>query len=205
MGFNAGLEICGGAQIERRPRGASRVYALTLSAPVRPSAARAALRGTSPLPHLLQRGHACRRGVASLGARLETSGAAVVPTQKYSHPTKTDNHGLTGSARCNKCGSGLVPRSAARAALDLTDAESATANATTNTREAPRGLRPIRRPNVDNHRPYLPTPPAMGCKLHISPPCEGLPLAEWHGPDSPLATLFRASFLGDTTHDCCAT
>ncbi|WP_206605085.1 hypothetical protein, partial [Pseudomonas plecoglossicida] len=42
-------------EIERRPRGASRVFALTLSAPMKSSAARAALRGTSPLPHLLQR------------------------------------------------------------------------------------------------------------------------------------------------------
>ena len=29
---------------------------------------------------------------------------------------------MAGSARCNKCGSGLAPRSAARAALDLTGA-----------------------------------------------------------------------------------
>ncbi|PFT37713.1 hypothetical protein COK82_31875, partial [Bacillus thuringiensis] len=49
--------------------------------------------------------------------------AAAMPTQKSSQPTKAGNHGLTGSARCNKCGSGLVPRSAARAALDLTGAQ----------------------------------------------------------------------------------
>jgi len=115
------------------------------------SAARAALRGTSPLPHLLQRGHACGRGVVSLGVWLETGDAAAMPTQKSSQPTKAGNHGLTGSARCNKCGSGLVPRSAARAALDLTGAESATANATANTREAPRGRRS---PRPDGSDPY---------------------------------------------------
>jgi len=42
---------------------------------------------------------------------------------------KADNHGLTGMARCNKCGSGLAPRSAARAALDLKDAEDLKASA----------------------------------------------------------------------------
>ena len=83
------------------------------------SAARAALRGTSPLPHLLQRGHACERGVARFGGEFETGKAAVAPAGKSRQGNKTDNHGLTGSARCNKCGSGLVPRSAARAALDL--------------------------------------------------------------------------------------
>ncbi len=88
--------------------------------PVRSSAARAALRGASPLPHLLQRGHAWGRGVASLGARFEASGAAAVPPQGSSQTNKGENHGLSGSARCNKCGSGLAPRSAARAALDLT-------------------------------------------------------------------------------------
>ena len=91
-----------------------KVHGVVLSVPVRSRAARAALRGTSPLPHLLQRGHACGRGVVSLGAWLETGDAAAMPTQKSSQPTKTGNHGLTGSARCNKCGSGLVPRSAAR-------------------------------------------------------------------------------------------
>ncbi len=95
------------------------VYVDIRVVPGRSSAARAALRGASPLPHLLQRGHACGRGVAGLGARLETSGAAAMPTQKSSQPNKADNHGLSGSARCNKCGSGLAPRSAARAALDF--------------------------------------------------------------------------------------
>ena len=83
------------------------------------SAARAALRGTSPLPHLLQRGHACGRGVARLGGVFETGETAVAPVEKTRQDNKADNHGLTGLARCNKCGSGLVPRSAARAALDL--------------------------------------------------------------------------------------
>ncbi len=115
-------------EIERRPRGASRVYALTLSAPVRSSAARAALRGTSPLPHLLQRGHACGRGVVRLGVLFEAGEVAVAPAGKPRQGNKADNHGLSGSARCNKCGSGLVPRSAARAALDLTGNKNASTN-----------------------------------------------------------------------------
>ncbi len=93
--------------------------ALTPSAPVRSSAARAALRGASPLPHLLQRGHAWGRGVACLDACLKTGGAADAPVEKSSQGNKAGNHGLTGLVRCNKCGSGLVPRSAARAALDI--------------------------------------------------------------------------------------
>ncbi len=104
------------------------VPVLSLEVEHRSSAARAALRGASPLPHLLQRGHACGRGVACLGACLETGGAAGAPASKSSRADKADNHGLSGSARCNKCGSGLVPRSAARAALDLTGAKYLSAN-----------------------------------------------------------------------------
>jgi len=44
-------------------------------------------------------------------------------------------------ARCNKCGSGLAPRCAARAALDLKGAEDSEASAS----DAPRGRRSISR------------------------------------------------------------
>ncbi|WP_368681554.1 hypothetical protein [Pseudomonas sp. SID14000] len=66
--------------------------------------------------------------LSAWGAWLGAGDAAAMPTQKSSQPTKAGNHGLTGSARCNKCGSGLAPRSAARAALDLAGAEAATTN-----------------------------------------------------------------------------
>ncbi len=51
-----------------RLRQGGEVPALVFAVLHRSSAARAALRGTSPLPHLLQRGHACGRGVVRLGA-----------------------------------------------------------------------------------------------------------------------------------------
>ncbi len=150
------------------------VLVVTSLLPVRSSAARAALRGTSriaapPLPHLLQRGHACGRGVVSLGAWLETGDAAAMPTQKSSQPTKAGNHGLTGSARCNKCGSGgaairLVPRSAARAALDLPGAIKPKANTctpknnlnptlTAQPLSAPGATRPRSAPRADSVQP----------------------------------------------------
>jgi len=44
-------------------------------------------------------------------------------------------------ARCNKCGSGLAPRSAARAALDLTGAEDPKASAPRSAARAALGLR----------------------------------------------------------------
>ena len=53
-------------ETERRAGGASRVLAVTFAALVRPSAARAALRGTSPLPHLLQRAEPVRPWLSAL-------------------------------------------------------------------------------------------------------------------------------------------
>ena len=98
--------------------------ALGSSAPLRSSAARAALRGESPLPHLLQRAMACEAIVVSLvGMTRFFRWCCRRPTCLQSC-ARANNHGLTGMARCNKCGSGgaairLAPRSAARAALDL--------------------------------------------------------------------------------------
>ena len=95
------------------------VLASRSSAPLRSSAARAALRGASPLPHLLQRAMACEAIVVSLVGMTRCFGWCCRRPTCLQPCAKADNHGLTGTARCNKCGSGLAPRSAARAALDL--------------------------------------------------------------------------------------
>jgi len=98
-------------------------------APLRSSAARAALRGASPLPHLLQRAMACEAIVASLVGTTRSLGWRCRRPTSLQSCTKANNHGLPGTARCNKCGSGLAPRSAARAALDLKGAEDPKASA----------------------------------------------------------------------------
>jgi len=103
--------------------------ALGSLAPLRSSAARAALRGASPLPHLLQRAMACEAIVASLVSTTRCFGWRGRRSACLQPCAKADNHGLTGTARCNKCGSGLAPRSAARAALDLQGAKDLKASA----------------------------------------------------------------------------
>jgi len=117
----------------------SGVFASTFPAPVRPSAARAALRGTSPLPHLLQRAEPVRPWLPALVHVVRRAGRHQYPSRNPVMPTRLKTMASQAWPRCNKCGSGLVPRSAARAALGLTGAESVTAN----TREAPRGRRSV--------------------------------------------------------------
>jgi len=85
--WGAWLGLCGDAQMERRPRGASRL---------------------KPLLHLLQRAMACEAIVASL------VGMTHFFVWRCRRPTclqpcaKANKHGLTGTARCNKCRSGLA-------------------------------------------------------------------------------------------------
>jgi len=82
--------------------------ALGSIAPLRSSAARAALRGASPLPHLLQRAMACEAIVASLVGMTQFFGWRCRRPICLQSCDKADNHGLTGTARCNKCRSGLA-------------------------------------------------------------------------------------------------
>jgi len=82
--------------------------ALGSIAPLRSSAARAALRGASPLPHLLQRAMACEAIVASLVGTTRSLGWCCRRPTCLQPCAKANNHGLTGTARCNKCRSGLA-------------------------------------------------------------------------------------------------
>jgi len=120
--------------------------ALGSSAPLRSSAARAALRGASPLPHLLQRAIPVRPWLSALAHDLKTGEAAAVPAEKPRRATKAKTMAYQAMARCNKCGSGLAPRSAARAALDLKGAKDPKASA------SPGGARPqYPRKNLGGH------------------------------------------------------
>ena len=83
----AWLGFYGDAQIERRPRGASRA---------------------SPLLHLLQRAMACEAIVASLVGMTQFFGWRCRRSACLQPCAKAANHGLTGTARCNKCRSGLA-------------------------------------------------------------------------------------------------
>ena len=116
-------------EIERRPRGASRSACLgifiALEIERRPRGASRA----SPLLHLLQRAMACEAIVACLVGTTQFLGWRCRRPTCLQPCAKANNHGLTGTARCNKCGSGLAPRSAARAALDLKGAKDLKASA----------------------------------------------------------------------------
>ncbi|MFF5865659.1 hypothetical protein, partial [Pseudomonas sp. NPDC012596] len=61
---------------------------------------------------------------------------------------KADNHGLAGTARCNKCGSGLAPRSAARAALDLKSTKKPKASASRSAARAALDLKSTKKPKA---------------------------------------------------------
>jgi len=77
VGWLAGvcLEISSGYEIERRPRGASRM---------------------NPLLHLLQSAVPGRPWLFALGAWLKTGGAALAPAEISRRANKADNYGLTG-------------------------------------------------------------------------------------------------------------
>jgi len=65
MGFGVGCWVFG------LMRQGLQVYADRFAAPMRSSAARAALRSTSPLPHLFRANYSCAIGARTLGAWLE--------------------------------------------------------------------------------------------------------------------------------------
>ena len=121
--FIACLKRCSACEIERRPRGASRI---------------------NPLLHLLQRGHACEAMVVSRFARLKTC-------------AKAGNHGVTGSARCNKCRSGFT-RDAPRGRRSISQA-------TNNQRRTPRALNQITRPALIRQRPLRQRPVSPFARL----------------------------------------
>ena len=117
-------------EIERRPRGASRA---------------------SPLLHLLQRAMACEAIVVSLGGSTRFFGWHCWRPTCLQPCAKANNHGLTGTARCNKCRSGLA-------------------------RDAPRGRRSISRaPHPSRHAltspNATPTHPSPGftTTVHVVP------------------------------------
>jgi len=126
--------------------------ALGSSVPMRSCAARAALRGASPLPHLLQRAMACEAIVASLVGTTRFFGWRGRRPTCLQPCAKANNHGLTGTARCNKCGSGLAPRSAARAALDLKGTEDLKASAPRSAARAALDLKGAKDPKASASR-----------------------------------------------------
>ena len=75
VGPRACLGLSCAHEIERRPRGASRI---------------------NPLLHLLQRTSACKAMVVRLGAWLQITGAAVVPAELSRRANEAGNYGLSG-------------------------------------------------------------------------------------------------------------
>ncbi|WP_218186508.1 hypothetical protein, partial [Pseudomonas sp. p21] len=96
--------------------------ATTPSAPMRSSAARAALRSTRLLLHLFRANYSCAIGARTLGAWLE------IDEEQQAQPSILNGTDKALRVRApqaqerlarNRCRSSLVLRSAARAALDL--------------------------------------------------------------------------------------
>ena len=123
---SACLGIFSALEIERRPREA---LVLVSSASMRSSAARAAHRGQARsyicCNAPFQSGHGC----SPWRTAEDRWGAGSASQKNRVVLTRLATMAYQAMARCNKCGSGLAPRSAARAALDLKGAEDLKAGA----------------------------------------------------------------------------
>jgi len=98
---------------------------------------------------------ACEAIVASLVGMAQFFGWRCRRPTCLQPCTKANNHGLPGTARCNKCGSGLAPRSAARAALDLKGAEVPKASASRSAARATLDLKGAEDPKASAARAAL--------------------------------------------------
>ena len=130
--------------------------ALGSLAPLRSSAARAALRGASPLPHLLQRAVPVRPWLFALAHGWRQVRRQQCQPKNLVEPPRLATMAYQAMARCNKCGSGLAPRSAARAALDLKGAEDIKAS----------GARSHYHPTAQAMRPANATAPTSPKKIN---------------------------------------
>jgi len=167
--------MCSAYEIERRPRGASRSACLgifiALEIERRPRGASRA----SPLLHLLQRAMACEAIVACLVGMTQFFGWRCRRPICLQPCAKADNHGLTGTARCNKCRSGLArdaPRG--RRSICASPQKPSQAPGSPNPISRQTYRNPARQHSVKNlfnahQAPYQPAQPPASSPLQPSP------------------------------------